>query len=122
MTASGEERSLSGLRAAVAYPGPASATEASSAPSVLLDPAGTGSEIRFLPFAPPADLPVIPSLGGAAAYQVLFTMARELGISACAVIAPDLAALNADLLIPLLAPVLEGRLRSRSALLSHGEV
>jgi glucosylglycerate synthase len=104
----GEDRSLSGLRAAVAYPGLPSTAESSAGPSVLLDPAGTGSELRFLPFAPPASPSVIPWLGLSTTYQAIFAMARELGVGACAVIGPDLAALQADKLRPLLAPVLEG--------------
>jgi glucosylglycerate synthase len=106
MNPSGVEFSLSGLRAAVAYPG-SGAAEPSSEAAVLLDPAGTGSEIRFLPFTPPAGASVIPWLAPSATYQSLFGMARELGVSACAVVAADLAALRAELLRPMLAPVLD---------------
>ena len=103
---SGVEFSLSGLRAAVAYPGPGTA-ESSSEPAVLLDPAGTGSEIRFLPFTPTAGTSVIPWLALSQTYQSLFGTARELGVGACAVVAADLAALRAEVLRPMLAPVLE---------------
>ena len=109
MAEPGVEHSLSGLRAAVAYPGVSGARETESDVSVHLDPAGTGSEVRFLPFTPQGDPSVIPSLGLSTTYRALFTMARELGVGACAVVASDLAMFKADLLMQLLAPVLEGR-------------
>ena len=108
LTASGVERSLSGVRAVVAYPGVGSEAETSSNGSVHLDPAGTGSEVRFLPFAPSSGPSVIPWLGLATAYQTIFDIARKLGVGACAVIAPDLLALKTDQLMPLLAPVIDG--------------
>jgi glucosylglycerate synthase len=103
---SGADFSLSGLRAAVGYPGLGSG-ETSSDPAVHLDPSGTGSEIRFLPFSVPGNTPVIPWLGLSTTYQALFGMARELGVSTCAVVASDLAALRGEHLISLLTPVLE---------------
>ncbi|HEV2275398.1 MAG TPA: hypothetical protein VGR96_14600 [Acidobacteriaceae bacterium] len=108
VAAVGDERSLSGLRAAVVYPGLSGTPETSADGSVHLDPTGTGGEVRFLPFAPPATSSVIPWLGLSTTYQALFGTAREMGVTACAVIAPDLAALKAELLKPLLAPVLDG--------------
>ena len=109
MTEPGVERSLSGLRAAVAYPGVSGARETETDVSVHLDPAGTGSELRFLPFTLQADPAIIPSLGLAQTYRALFATARELGVGACAVVAADLAMFKADLLMQLISPVLEGR-------------
>ncbi len=109
VTEPGVEHSLSGMRAAVAYPGVIGARETDPDISVHLDPAGSGSEVRFLPFAPPGEPSVFPWLGLSSTYQALFGMARELGVGACAVVASDLAMLKGDLLMQLLAPVLEGR-------------
>ncbi len=100
---------FSGLRAAVAYPGVSGARETETDVSVHLDPAGTGSELRFLPFTLQGDPAVIPSLGLATTYRALFATARELGVGACAVVASDLAMFKADLLMQLISPVLEGR-------------
>ena len=104
----GVEHSLSGLRAAVVYPRAGGGRETESDVSVHLDPAGTGSEVRFLPFAPPGEPSVIPLLGVSSTYRALFGIARELGVAACAVVGSDLAILKAGQLMPLLAPVLEG--------------
>ena len=66
--------------------------------------------LRFLPYSLPAGSPSrIPWLPGASTYQALFAMARELGVSACAVIGVDLAALHTNFLAPMMAPVLEKR-------------
>ncbi len=58
---------------------------------------------------PPAVPSRIPWLPAASTYQALFAMARELGVSACAVIGFDLAALHTNFLAPMMAPVLEKR-------------
>src|SRR6202034_3390855 len=63
-----------------------------------------------LPYSLPAGTPsTIPWLAPASTYQTLFGMARELGVSTCAVIGFDLAALETNFLGPMLAPLLEKR-------------
>lgn len=101
--------SPAGLRAAIAFPGTGGAAERSPDSSVHLDPGGSGTELLFFPLNISAGNSAIPWLGQLGAYQVLFAMARELGVRACAVIAPDLLALKADRLMPLLTAVLDKR-------------
>jgi glucosylglycerate synthase len=48
-------------------------------------------------------------LASSAAYQALFGMARDLGVSACAVVASDLVSLKADLFKQLLVPIFAQR-------------
>jgi hypothetical protein len=64
--------------------------------------------LRFVPYALPAASPArIPWLPVVSTYQTLFAMARELGVSACAVIGFDLAALQTNFLAPMMTAVLE---------------
>ena len=59
----------------------------------------TGGALRFVPYSLPAGSPSrIPWLPAASTYQALFAMARDLGVSACAVIGLDLAALHSNFL------------------------
>jgi glucosylglycerate synthase len=75
-----------------------------------LEQTETGGALRFLPYSLPAGSPSrIPWLPAASTYQALFTMARDLGVSACAVIGVDLAALHSNFLASMMAPVLEKR-------------
>jgi len=81
--------SLSSLRTVVAFPG-LNGTEAAA-----LEPTEPATGLRFLPYSLPSGDPSrIPWLAGAGIYQGLFAMARELGVSACAVIGFDLDALS----------------------------
>ena len=57
----------------------------------------------------------------ASTYQTLFGMARELGVSACAVIGFDLAALESNFLGPMMAPVLEKRCELAMPLYAMGK-
>jgi hypothetical protein len=92
------------LRTVVAFPGVNGGEATTEADGM------SGGELRFLPYALPANTPaIIPWLPGAGTYQALFSMARELGVSACAVVGSDLAALQTDFLAPMLAAVLEKR-------------
>ena len=103
------EQSLGALRTVVAFPG-VSGTEPMTKVEMDLEEAETHDRLRFLPYAMPAGAPSkIPWLPSASVYQALFAMAREMGVSACAVIAPDLAALHSHFLGPMMAPVLEER-------------
>lgn len=101
--------SLSGLRAAVAFPGTDGEAPEISNATVHLDPAGSGVEIRFVPLALSPNPSAIPWLGDSAAYQAVFALGQEMGVSACAVVASDLAALRPDALQALLAPLRENR-------------
>lgn len=102
--------SLSGLRAAVAFPGIESMAPSQNPDSAVhLDPAGSGAEVRFIPVAAPGQPSGIPWLGSSSACYAIFSVARELGVSACAVVAADLATFQAGALQSLLAPVLENR-------------
>ncbi len=97
----------SALRTVVAYPGD---TEPAAQAGTDLEQKETGGALRFLPYSLPAGSPSrIPWLPGASTYQALFAMARDLGVSACAVIGVDLAALHSDFLASMMAPVLEKR-------------
>lgn len=99
---------LPGLRTVVGFPGVSSAEAAKDeTPEEVTE---TGNQLRFLPYTlPPGSAGRIPSLTPAATYQALFAMARELGVTACAVIGYDLAALQSNFLGPVLAPVLDNR-------------
>ena len=88
---------VSAMRTVVAFPG-----------EMEREPAVSGGSVRFMPYALPSGSR-IPWLAPVAAYQALFAMARELGVSACAVIGSDLAALESNFLALTLAPVLENR-------------
>jgi glucosylglycerate synthase len=103
----GAAATFPGLRAVVAFPGPPAAPEAAVAP-LNLESESSESELRFLPYVPPATNSVIPWLGLSTTYQALFGIARGLDVRACAVVASDLAALGADQLSRLLSPVLGG--------------
>jgi len=97
----------SALRTVVAYPGD---TEPAAQAGTDLEQKETSGALRFLPYSLPAGSPSrIPWLPGASTYQALFAMARDLGVSACAVIGVDLAALHSDFLASMMAPVLEKR-------------
>ncbi|HEX3940081.1 MAG TPA: hypothetical protein VHX11_01200 [Acidobacteriaceae bacterium] len=98
--------SISGLRAAVAFPADVAPPTHGSDGAVVLDPAGSGVEIRFIPLAE-SGVSAIPWLGTPATYEAIFQAARGLGVKACAVVASDLASFRPDLLQTLLAPVLE---------------
>lgn len=99
---------LPGLRTVVAFPG-VGTIEASKEDTQDV-PAEVPNQMRFLPYTPPpGSAGRIPSLTPAGTYQALFAMARELGVSACAVIGYDLAALQSNFLAPVLAPVLDNR-------------
>jgi hypothetical protein len=98
----------SDLRTVVAFPG-VSKVETSDNGEVEGDQAA-GRNLRFLPYSlPSSDSSMIPGLASASTYQALFGIARELGVSACAVIGFDLAALETNFLGPMMAPVLEKR-------------
>ena len=97
----------SALRTVVAYPG---GTEPAAQAGMDLELTETGGALRFLPYSLPSGSPSrIPWLPAASTYQALFGMARELGVSACAVIGFDLAALQTNFLAPMMTAVLEKR-------------
>jgi len=99
----------SSLRTVVAFPG-VSMVETADRGEIDGEQAATGRNLRFLPYSlPSADSSMIPGLASASTYQALFGIARELGVSACAVIGFDLAALETNFLGPMMAPVLEKR-------------
>jgi glucosylglycerate synthase len=105
----------SGLRTVVAFPGVGGA-DAKPETTVAED------QVRFVPYAAPAGDPSkIPWLPTASTYQALFAMARELGVSACAVIGPDLAAIETDSLAALVAPVMEKRCELAMPLYAAGK-
>jgi hypothetical protein len=105
----GAGASFSALRSVVAFPG-VSGVETAPEAEIELDQAAPGSAFRFLPYALPSATPsIIPWLPNAGTYQALFGMARELGVSAVAVIGADLAALQTDFLTPMLAAVFDKR-------------
>jgi glucosylglycerate synthase len=111
----------SGLRTVVAFPG-MSKVETADKGEVEGDQAAADKNLRFLPYTlPTGDSSRIPSLTAATTYQALFGMARELGVSACAVIGVDLAALETNFLGPMLAPVLEKRCELAMPLYSTGK-
>jgi hypothetical protein len=108
------------LRTVVAFPG-LSAEPAAKA-EMDLAPAETGGHLRFLPYSLASGSTTrIPWLPAAGTYQALFAMARELGVSACAVIAYDLAALHSNFLAPMMAPVLEKRCQLAMPLYALGK-
>jgi glucosylglycerate synthase len=111
----------SDLRTVVAFPG-VSKVETADKGEVDGEQAATGRNLRFLPYSlPSADSSRIPWLAPASTYQALFGMARELGVSACAVIGFDLAALESNFLGPMLAPVLEKRCELAMPLYAMGK-
>ena len=86
----------SALRTVVAFPG-VSKVEAAEQGAIEQDQAADGSSLRFLPYSlPSGGSSKISWLAPASTYQTLFGMARELGVSACAVIGFDLAALETN--------------------------
>jgi glucosylglycerate synthase len=110
--------SLSGLRTVVAFPG-VSSTEP---PVEVENEQAAASGLRFLPFPLPVGSPTkIPWLAPASTYQAIFGVARELGVSACAVIGFDLAALETNFLGPMLTPVLEKRCELAMPLYAQGK-
>ena len=103
-----------GLRAVVAFPGATGLPEAAASgtatpPDQVENQIEKQGSLRFVPYAQPITPSVIPLLPSAGAYQPLFAMARDLGVSACAVVASDLASLKAELLKLLLVPIFEQR-------------
>ena len=114
--------SLSSLRTVVAFPG-VSGAEAASRAGVELDtqsqpPDGDLCLTRYPP-ATPREFRGWPASG---TYQGLFAMARELGVSACAVIGFDLAALESNFLAADGGAGARTTLRSGHASLCDGEV
>jgi hypothetical protein len=110
LSALGQEAAdYSSLRTVVAFPG-VSKVETADQGEIEGEQAAAGRSLRFLPYSlPSGDSSRIPWLAPASTYQALFGMARELGVSACAVIGFDLAALETNFLGPMLAPVLDKR-------------
>ncbi len=103
------EPGLGGLRTVVAFPG-VSGTEPVAKVEMDLDEAEPHDRLHFLPYPLPTGSPAkIPWLPTASIYQAVLAMAREMGVSACVVIAPDLAALDSHFLAAMIAPVLEQR-------------
>jgi hypothetical protein len=112
---------LPSTRTVVAFPGPAGAE---TTPQAKADaaPVEGNSALRFVPYALPSGDPSrIPWLPAAGTYQTLFAMARELGVSACAVIGYDLAALQTNFLAPMMAAVLEKRCELAMPIYSLGK-
>jgi glucosylglycerate synthase len=110
---------LSALRTVVAFPG-MSGVEATAQTKISEEQAEGG--LRFLPYSlPTSGSSIVPWLPAAGAYQALFGMARELGVSACAVIGFDLAALESNFLVPMMAPVLEQRCELAMPLYASGK-
>ena len=97
-----------GLRTVVAFPGMGTVEAAKE--EVQGEASEVSNQVQFLPYTPPPGSAArIPSLTPAPTYQAIFAMARELGVSTCAVIGYDLAALQSNFLAPVLAPVLDNR-------------
>jgi hypothetical protein len=97
---------FSALRTVVAFPGIGGMENV----EIAAEAGAASGELRFLPYAQPGGgPPLIPWLPGASTYQAIFGLARELGVSACAVIGFDLAALQPGVLTTMLTPVLEKR-------------
>jgi hypothetical protein len=115
-----DESSMAALRTVVAFPGVGGAEPAAKV-EMDLDDRETNNRLRFLPYAMPGGASRIPWLPGAGAYQTLFAMAREMGVSALAVIGSDLAALYTHSLAPLMAPVLAQRCELAMPLYSLGK-
>ncbi|MGC2400797.1 MAG: hypothetical protein WA510_13480, partial [Acidobacteriaceae bacterium] len=109
------EPPFSALRTIVAFPG-------SGAGETKPESATTDGQLHFMPYSLSAGDPTrIPGLASAATYQALFATARELGVSACAVIGSDLAALANNSLVSLMAPVLEKRCELAMPLYAMGK-
>jgi glucosylglycerate synthase len=105
----------SAVRTVVACPGAGGAETKSES-------AETDGRLQFMPYAPSAGDPTrIPGLASAGAYQSLFALARELGVTACAVIGSDLAALANNSVGSLMAPVLEKRCELAMPLYAMGK-
>jgi glucosylglycerate synthase len=99
-----DQPAFSGLRTVIAFPGSAGAETTTEAE------AETAGQLRFLPYAySPGDPSRIPGLPSTTTYQSMFATARGLGVKACAVIGPDLAALAGNSLSALVGPVVESR-------------
>jgi hypothetical protein len=112
---------LTSLRTVVAFPGPTGA-EALPQVGTELETAETDGGLRFVPYTlPSADPSRIPWLPAASTYQALFGMARELGVSACAVIGFDLTALQTNFLAPMMSAVLEKRCQLAMPLYALGK-
>ncbi len=102
----GTGQSISGLRTVVSFPGP-TGVEAPIQAKTDMESVETPG-LTFVPYALPAASPTrIPWLPAVSTYQTLFAMARELGVTACAVIGFDLAALQTNFLAPMMTAVLE---------------
>ncbi len=102
----GTGQSISGLRTVVTFPGSPGVGAPMQAKTD--DESVDTSGLRFVPYALPAASPErIPWLPGVGTYQALFAMARELGVSACAVIGFDLTALQPNFLAPMMTAILE---------------
>ena len=102
----GTGQSISGLRTVVSFPGPTGVEAPIQAKTDMASVETPG--LTFVPYALPAASPArIPWLPAVSTYQTLFAMARELGVSACAVIGFDLAALQTNFLAPMMSAVLE---------------
>jgi hypothetical protein len=111
----------SGLRTVVAFPG-VSKVETGAKDEIERDEAAADNNLSFLPYSlPSSSASRIPWLAPASTYQALFGIARELGVSACAVIGVDLAALESNFLGPMLAPVLEKRCELAMPLYAMGK-
>jgi hypothetical protein len=109
-----------GLRTVVAFPGVGNVEAANE--EAAGESEETTNQLRFLPYPPPpGSAGRIASLTPAATYQAIFAMARELGVSACAVIGYDLAALESNFLAPVLAPVLDNRCELAMPVYSMGK-
>ncbi len=110
--------SFSALRTVVAFPG---VTSPETTAEVDTGQA-PGGALQFRPYTFPAGSPSrIPWLAEASTYQAIFALAKELGVSVCAVIGFDLTALQANVLGPMLAPVLEKRCELSMPLYAQGK-
>jgi glucosylglycerate synthase len=111
----------SGLRTVVAFPG-VNRVETADKGEIESDQTAADKHLSFLPYSLPAGASSrIPWLAPASTYQALFGMARELGVSACAVIGFDLTALETNFLGPMLAPVLDKRCELAMPLYAMGK-
>ena len=112
---------ISSLRTVVAFPG-VSNVEPAAKDEMQGEQAETGNNLRFLPYAlPPGSASRIPWLAPATTYQALIAMGRELGVTACAVIGSDLAAMQSSFFAAMLAPVLESRCQLAMPLYAMGK-
>jgi hypothetical protein len=103
-----DEPSLTSLQTVVAFPSVGAPEPVANVEE--LEQAEANNRLRFLPYAiPPSSTSSISWLPTASTYQAILAMAREMGVSACAVIGSDLAALYTHFLAPMMAPVLTQR-------------